>query len=124
MMFSHQFHGCKAWVYSYEKPVSHEVFYSYETEICISAAIGTEIHFWLRFGATHISGTTTRQLCRYLGERARGYNQHPYMPVHIIRELVARGAGATYEYDSTMYVYRGSLLDYSDKALESSSNGR
>ena len=123
MMYSHQFHACKAWVYQYEKPVLHEVFYSYETEICISAAIGTEIHFWLRYGATHISSTTTRHLCRYLGERARGRNPHPYMPVHIIRELVARGAGARCEHDSTVYVYRDSLLNYSDKALECAVDG-
>ena len=123
-MYSHQFHACNAWVYPYERPILHDVLYSYDTEICISAFIGAQLHFWLRYGATHISSTTTRHICMYLGERARGWNTHPYMPVHIIRELVARGVGATCEYDSTVYVYRGSLLDYSDKALECAVDGR
>mgnify|MGYP001670043672 CR=1 FL=1 len=124
MMFSHQFHRCNAWVYPYEKPVLHEVLCSYETEVCISAYIGDELHLWLRNGATRLSRTTTRQICRYLGERARGYNPHPYMPVNLIRRLIAGGPGSKCEYDSTVYVYRGSMFDYSDKALESSYNGR
>lgn len=123
MMFSHQFHQCKAWVYPYEKPALHEFLYSYETEICISAYIGDELHFWLRCGATHISSTTTRHICRYLGERTRGWNPHPYMPVHIVRSLVAQGPGARCEFNSTVCVYRGSLFDYSDKALECAIDG-
>ena len=124
MLFSHQFHRCNAWVYPYEKQILHEVFYSYKTEICISAYVGSELHLWLHNNATHISSTTTRHLCRYLGERARGWNPHPYMSVNIIRALMVKGPGASCENDSTVYVYRGNMHDYSDKALKYACNGR
>lgn len=130
MMFSHQFHNCKARVYPYEKPLAHEVFYSYDTEICISAyrkENGRDVLLlWLHPNATHISSTTTTQLCRYLGERihhyASAHRSRPYMPVNHVRMLITTGvvgdSGGVYAR------YMGSLQFYNDKALECACDGR
>lgn len=135
MSFAHwrQFHNCNAYVYTYTFPVDHKCFWSYETEICISAYREEKgkrvLLLWMRPNATHISPTTTRQLCRYLGESidtyvayAREYGTKPYMPVDQVRMMIAKGMIG----DSTGVYARviGSLSSYSDKALECAVDGR
>ena len=133
MTLSTQFHNCNAWIYAYDKPRIHWLLYSYKTEICISAyreEKGRKVMLlWLRPDATHLSRSTTTQLCRYLGERiqpyasyANKYGTKPYMPVAHVRMMQCTGMIG----DSTGVYARvmGTLRDYSDKALECAVDGR
>ena len=130
---STQFHACNAWIYAYDKPRMHWLFYSYKTEICISSyheENGRKVMLlWLRPDATHISRSTTTQMCRYLGERiqpyvsyAKKYGTKPYMPVAHVRMMQATGMIG----DSTGVYARvvGSLREYTDEALECAVDGR
>lgn len=130
---SQQFHACNAWIYAYDKPRMHWLFYSYETEICIHAyrkEKGRDVLLlWLRSDATRISRTTTTQLCRYLGERIHHYASNsaiygtrPYMPVDHVRMLVTTGIVGNG--DGVYARYMGTLDSYSDKALECAVDGR
>lgn len=133
MVSSNQFHACNAWVYAYDKPRMHEFFHSYKTEVCISAfrkEDGRDVLLvWLHPRATSLSRTTTKQLCRYLGERihhyvsdAVPYGNKPYMPVAHVRMLVTCGMIGD---DNGVYArYMGTLRDYSGKTLECAVDGR
>ena len=126
-----KFHNCNAHVDVYDEPCPHEVFTSYKKTICIISSTRENdrdvLLVWALPYATRISSTTTRQLCRYLGEHISKYltisttksgtlsQRNGYMSVNHVRMLIATGMLSD---DDGVYVrYMGSLSAYTPDAL-------
>lgn len=138
LLSTKKFHNCNAHVDVYTDPCQHEIFYSYDKEICVSMNVREDNHdvllVWMLPYATRISSTTTRQICRYLGEHIKKYmtistvgsgrlsERQGYMPVSHVRILIATGVLGD---DDGVYVrYMGTIHDFTDKALECAVDGR
>lgn len=117
MIKTTQFHSCNARVTKYKMygiPY-YEEFISYATPICITANIGKKIYVWMRGDATHISRTTSKQLCRYIGELA-GVS---HIPVSVLRtaQSVCTGTSATFIFEGTEFSFRGGMENFTHEAL-------
>ena len=107
LVSTRKFHACNAHVDVYSDPCLHESFFSCEKEICVTMYTREDerdvLLVWMLPYATRISSTTTKQLCRYLGERIQHYvsinttksgrlsERQGYMPVSAVRMLIALG---------------------------------
>lgn len=126
-----RFHNCNASIDIYNEPCIHESFTSYDKEICVTMHTRENDHdvllVWMLPYATRISPTTTRQVCRYLGERIPKYltinatksgtlsQMQGYMPVNLVRMLIAAGMLGD---ESGVYArYMGPLSDATPDAL-------
>lgn len=139
IMFStKKFHNCNAHVCTYDEPCPHESLTSYKKEICVVMNTSENerdvLLVWALPYATHISPTTTRQLCRFLGEHIMKYltinttksgrlsEVQGYMPVSHVRMLIA--AGMLSDDDGVYVRYMGSLSECTPDALRSAYYGR
>lgn len=118
MIGTTKFHSCNARVTKYKmNGIPHyDEFISYKTPICVTANIDSKIYVWIRGDATHISKTTTTQLCRYLGELA-GVKR---MPVNVLRmaQSVCTGTSAVLTFEGTEFSFRGPMSAFTHEALK------
>lgn len=133
-----KFHDCNAHVDFYDEPCPHEVLTSCGKEICVVFNMHENerdvLLVWALPYATRISPTTTRHVCRYLGEHISKYltisttksgtlsQRQGYMPVNHVRMLIATGMLGD---DDGVYVrYMGSLRKATPDALRGAYYGR
>mgnify|MGYP001685239167 CR=1 FL=1 len=117
MIKTTQFHSCNARVtrYKMDGVPYYEEFISYSTPICVTANVGKKIYVWMRVGATHLSRSTTTQVCRYIGELA-GVKR---IPVSVLRTAmsVCMGTSATLTFEDTEFSFPGGIESFTHEAL-------
>ena len=118
MIATAQFHACNARITKYKMDgvPPYEEFISYKTPICVTSNIGKKIYVWIRGDATHISRSTTTQVCRYIGELA-GVKR---MPANVLRTAmsVCTGTSATLMFEGTEFSFRGGMEVFTHEALK------